>query len=98
MPLVLEAGRGPVGVPLRDVVVVEDPAFGVRYEDQVAPVLPHVQPALPRIARADPAGDEGLGGGVASEGGDDEIAVGAYEVDARELEPEAGDDTVGDSL
>ncbi|CAM5339596.1 hypothetical protein SCALM49S_01427 [Streptomyces californicus] len=30
VPLVLEAGRGPVGVPLRDVVVVEDPALGVR--------------------------------------------------------------------
>lgn len=98
MPLVLEAGRGAVGVPLWDVVVVEDPALGVRYEHQVAPVLAHAEAAVPGVARADAAGDEGLGGGVPGEGGDDEIAVGAYEVHARQLVTESGDDALRDGL
>ncbi len=98
VPLVLEARRGAVGVPLRDVVVVEYPALRVRYEPQVAPGLAHGEPPLPGVAGADAAGDEGLGGGVAGEGGDDEVAVGAHEVDARELVTEAVDDAVGDGL
>src|SRR5690606_12048636 len=87
-----------VGVPLGDVVVVEDPALGVRYEDQVTPALAHVQAALPGRTGAGPAGDEGLGGGVPGQGGDDEITVGAYEVDARQLVPEGAHDAVGDRL
>ncbi|GGQ95351.1 hypothetical protein GCM10010216_67340 [Streptomyces flaveolus] len=98
VPLVLEAGRRPVGVPLRDVVVVEDPALGVGYEDQVAPLLAHAQAAFPGLAGAGPAGDQGLGGLVAGEGRDDEVAVGADQVDARQLVPEGLDDAVGDGL
>ncbi len=98
VPLVLEAGGGAVGVPLRDVVVVEDPALGVRYEHQVAPVLTHAEAALPGLARADAAGDEGLGRRVPGEGGDDEVAVRPYEVHARQLVPEGGDDALGDGL
>ena len=52
------------------------------YETQVAPGLAHGQPALPGGAGADAAGDERLGGGVPGEGGDDEVPVGAYEIDA----------------
>src|SRR5690606_17264875 len=98
VPLVLDARGGAVGVPLRDVVVVEDPALGVGYEDQVAPAFAHAEAAVPGLARADPAGDEGLGCRVAGEGGDDEIAVVADEVDAGQLVPEGADDSVGDGL
>lgn len=98
VPLVLEAGRGPVGVPLRDVVVVEDPALGVGYEDQVAPLLAHAQAPVPGLPGARTAGDEGLGGRVAREGGDDEVAVGADQVDARQLVVEGLDDAVRDGL
>lgn len=98
VPLVLEAGRRPVGEPLRYVVLVEDPALGVRDEPQVAPGLAHGQAAVPGGAGADPAGDEGFGGGVAGEGGDDEVTVGAYEIDAGQLVSEAVHDSVGDRL
>jgi hypothetical protein len=98
VPLVLEARLGPVGEPLGDVVVVQDPALGVRYEDQVAPAFAHGEPAVPGLTGADPAGDQGLGGGVAGEGGDHEIAVGADEVDGRQLVVEGGDGAVGDGL
>jgi hypothetical protein len=98
VPLVLEAGGGALGVPLRDVVVVEHPALGVGYEDQVAPLFAHAQPAFPGGARADPAGDQRLGGGVPGEGGHDEVAVGADQVHARQLVPEGGDDAVRDGL
>lgn len=98
VPLVLEAGVRPVGVPLRYVVVEEDPAVGVRYETELVPGLPHRQAALPGGAGADPAGDQGLGRAVAREGGDDEIAVGADQVHAGQLVAETVDDSVGNGL
>lgn len=98
VPLVLEPGVGPVGVPLRYVVVEEDPAVGVRYEAELVPGPPHRQPALPGGARADPAGDQGLGRAVAREGGDDEITVGADQVHTGQLVAETVDDSVGHGL
>lgn len=56
------------------------------------------KPALPGVAGADAAGDQGLGGGVAREGGDDEVAVGPDQVDAAQLVAETGDDAVGHGL
>ncbi len=98
VPLVLEPRIGAVGVPLGHVVLQQDPALGVRDEAQAVPVLAHAQAAIPGGAGADAAGDERLGGGVAGEGGDDEIAVRAYEVDAGEFVAEARDDAVHDGL
>lgn len=91
-------GGGTVGVPLRYVVLVEHPALGVRYEPQVAPGLAHVQPAVPGVAGADAAGDQGFGGAVPGEGGDDQVAVGADEVHACQFVAQAVDHTVGDGL
>ncbi len=98
VPLVLEAGLRAVRVPLGHVVVDEDPALGVRYEPQVAPGLAHAEAPVPGGAGADTAGDQGLRGGVPGEGGDDEVAVRADEVDAGQLVAEAGEDAVGDGL
>lgn len=98
VPLVLEAGLRPLGVPLRHVVVEENPALGVGYEPELVPGLAHRQPALPGRAGADTTGDQGFRGAVAGERGDDEVAVGTDEVDAAQLVTEAADDAVGHRL
>ena len=98
VPLVLEAGIGALGVPLGDVVLQEHPALGVRDEAQPVPVLAHRQAPLPGGARADPAGDQRFRRRVAGEGRDDQVTVGAYEVDAGQLVAEPGDDAVRDGL
>jgi hypothetical protein len=48
-----------------------------------APGLAHGEAAFPGGAGVDAAGDHRFGGGVAGEGGDDEVAVWAYKVQAR---------------
>ena len=60
---------------------------------------PMRQPALPGGAGADPAGHQRLGGRVAGDGGDDEVAVGTDQVDARPARsPGRLDHAVGDGL
>lgn len=48
VPLVLEPGLGALGVPLRHVVVEQDPALGVGYEPQLVPGLAHGEAGAPR--------------------------------------------------
>lgn len=98
VPFVFETRFGALRVPLGDVVLHEDPALGVRDEAEAVPVLAHRQPAFPGGAGSYAAGDEGFGGGVAGEGGDDEVTVRTYEVDTGEFVAEAHDDAVHDGL
>ncbi len=98
VPLVGETRRGPGGVPLRDVVVVEDPALGVRDEPQLAPLVAHREPPLPRHPRPDATRHERLRAGAPGHRGHHQVAVRAHEIDGRELVTEPGHDTVGDGL
>lgn len=88
------AGR----VPLRHIVVVQDPALGVRDEAESAPLLAHRQPPLPGGAGADAARHHGLGGGAAYQRGDDEVTVGTHQVHRGDLEAESFDHAVGHGL
>lgn len=98
VPLVLVAGDGGGGVPAGDAVLVELPRLGVRDEPQVTPVFGEGEAVVPGVPGADLAGEEGFGGGVPGDGGDDEVAVGLDEVDGGQFVAEAGDHAVGDGL
>jgi hypothetical protein len=87
-----------LGEPVGDVVVVQLQALGERDEAQPVPVLSHGQAPLPGGARTDTSRQERFGRRTARERRDDEISVGPYEVDARKLVAEPGDDAVADGL